>query len=111
MSSLPISATSAPALPGVTFGSHHHGGHGARVDSENLLSAGEPGELPAGVGQGLMSTVFQALQQLLPVQISAAAPAVVPTSQPLTPAQYQITNNSAPIRALDPVGGRLNVRA
>jgi hypothetical protein len=111
MSSLPISAASAAALPEVTFGSHHHGGHGARVDSESLLSAGQPGELPAGVGQGLMSDVFQALQQLLPVQISAAAPAVVPTPHPLMQAQYQITNNSGPIRALDPVGGHLNVRA
>jgi hypothetical protein len=111
MSSLPLSATSAPALPGVTFGSHHHGGHGARVDSENLLSAGQPGELPAGVGQGLMSDVFQALQQLLPVQISAAAPMVMPISHPSIQAQYQNTNNSGPIRALDPVGGHLNVRA
>ena len=111
MSSLPIAATFAPALPGVTFGSHHHGGHGARADAESLLSVGLPGELPAGAGQGLLSDVFQALQQLLPVQISSAAPAVVPTPHQVMQALCQITNNSGPIRALDPVGGNLNARA
>ena len=109
MSSLPIAATSAPALPGVTFGSHPHGGHGARADAESLLSVGQFGEIPAGAGQGLLSNVFQALQQLLSVQISAAA--VLPNPHQVMQAQYLITNNSGPIRALHPVGGNLNVRA
>jgi hypothetical protein len=56
MNSLPISANFTPALPGAAFGSHHRGGHSARVDAESLLSAGQPGELPAGRGQGRCNT-------------------------------------------------------
>jgi hypothetical protein len=86
MSALAISSNAAAALPGVTFHSHHRGGHGARADAESVSNVGQPGQLPVGIGQGLMSNLVQSLQQTLSGQSATAAGGAPLTAISGTPA-------------------------
>lgn len=78
MLSLPIS--SSTALPALT--AHSHGGHrhGLKNGLDQDSSAGGIGQLPSGVGQSLLSSLLQSLQQTVGVQTTGSASAAAPAT-------------------------------
>jgi hypothetical protein len=76
MSSLAISANPNPAFAGVALQAHHRGGRGPKADVVGASNVGQVGQLPVGVGQGLLGGLVQSLQQAAAARGATAGSAI-----------------------------------
>jgi hypothetical protein len=66
--------TSTPALPQLNIHSHGHK-KGSHVESADDSGSDTAAPVPAGTQQNLFGSLLQSLEQVIGVQLSAAAPA------------------------------------
>jgi hypothetical protein len=114
MSSLAISANPNAVFPSAAFQARRHGGGAPKTNAVSASSVGQVGQLPVGVGQGLLGGLVQSLQQTAAargatagsaVGAAAASPVIAQDLHSFTHALFQALNSCGATATAPAAGG------